>query len=99
MPRAPIDPSSLEPVTRPLDRARTRPGAAATHPLADLKETFAYVWRKPDLLGAFCIAFLANLLAFPFVLGLLPYVAKEVYGVGQSGLDAGQIETVKDRMV
>jgi predicted MFS family arabinose efflux permease len=65
---------------------RTRPGAAATHPLADLKETFAYVWRKPDLLGAFCIAFLANLLAFPFVLGLLPYVAKEVYGVGQSGL-------------
>jgi predicted MFS family arabinose efflux permease len=65
---------------------RARHGAAATHPLADLKETFGYVWRKPDLLGAFCIAFLANLLAFPFVLGLLPYVAKEVYGVGQSGL-------------
>jgi predicted MFS family arabinose efflux permease len=64
---------------------RTRPGAAA-HPLADLKQTVGYVWRKPDLLGAFSMAFLVNLLAFPFVLGLLPYVARDVYGVGQSGL-------------
>jgi predicted MFS family arabinose efflux permease len=60
------------------------------HPLADLlsglKGAFAYVWRKDELLGAFSIAFLVNLLAFPFFLGLLPYVAKEVYGVGQAGL-------------
>jgi predicted MFS family arabinose efflux permease len=55
------------------------------HPLADLKSAFVYVWRKDDLLGAFSIAFLVNLLAFPFFLGLLPYVAKEVYGVGQAG--------------
>jgi predicted MFS family arabinose efflux permease len=66
---------------------RARPGTPdAAHPLADLKQTVAYVWRKPDLLGAFCMAFLVNLLAFPFVLGLLPYVAKDVYRVGQSGL-------------
>jgi predicted MFS family arabinose efflux permease len=67
---------------------RTRPGppGAGTHPVADLKQTVGYVWRKPDLLGAFCMAFLVNLLAFPLVLGLLPYVAKDVYGVGQSGL-------------
>jgi MFS family permease len=45
-----------------------------------------YVWEKPDLLGAFSMAFLVNLLAYPFFLGLLPYVAKEVYGIGQSGL-------------
>jgi MFS family permease len=32
------------------------------------------------------MAFLVNLLAFPFVLGLLPYVAKEVFAVGQAGL-------------
>jgi predicted MFS family arabinose efflux permease len=62
------------------------PGAAAAHPVADLKQAIGYVWRKPDLLGAFCMAFLVNLLAFPFVLGLLPYVAKDVYAVGQSGL-------------
>ena len=48
------------------------------HPVAELKEAFAYVWSKPDLLGAFSMAFLVNLLAFPFVLGLLPYVAKDV---------------------
>ena len=54
--------------------------------LADLAQAVGYVWRKPDLLGAFSVAFLVNLLAYPFFLGLLPYVAKEVYAIGQSGL-------------
>jgi Major Facilitator Superfamily len=62
-----------------------RPRAQA-HPLADLKEGFSYVWQKPDLLGAFAMAFLVNLLAYPVFLGLLPYVAKDVYAIGQSGL-------------
>jgi predicted MFS family arabinose efflux permease len=56
------------------------------HPLAALTQAFGYVWTKPDLLGAFSIAFLVNLLAFPFFLGLLPYVAKDVYASGQAGL-------------
>lgn len=60
--------------------------AAALKALADLKEAVGYVWNKPELLGAFSMAFLVNLLAFPFFLGLLPYVAKDVYGIGQSGL-------------
>ena len=68
--------------------SRARPPALAgeAHPVAELKEAFGYVWSKPDLLGAFAMAFLVNLLAFPFVLGLLPYVAKDVYAVGQAGL-------------
>jgi predicted MFS family arabinose efflux permease len=32
------------------------------------------------------IAFLVNLTAFPFVTGLLPYVAKNLYGADQTGL-------------
>jgi predicted MFS family arabinose efflux permease len=32
------------------------------------------------------MAFLANLVAFPLFIGLLPYVAKNIYGVGQGGL-------------
>jgi len=32
------------------------------------------------------IAFLVNLLAFPIFLGLLPYVARDVYEIGQAGL-------------
>jgi predicted MFS family arabinose efflux permease len=72
-----------------LGVARSPPHAAhatAHAVIAGLKEAAHYVWTKPDLLGAFSIALLVNLLAFPFVLGLLPYAAKEVYDVGQSGL-------------
>lgn len=59
---------------------------AAVKTLAGLQQAVHYVWNKPDLLGAFSMAFLANLLAFPFFLGLLPYVARDVYAIGQSGL-------------
>jgi predicted MFS family arabinose efflux permease len=54
--------------------------------LVNLKEGARYVWTKPDILGALSIAFLVNLLAYPFFLGLLPYAAKEVYDIGQAGL-------------
>ena len=60
--------------------------AAAVKVLAGLNQAVHYVWNKDDLLGAFSMAFLVNLLAYPFFLGLLPYVAKDVYGIGQSGL-------------
>lgn len=60
--------------------------AAAVKVLAGLMQAVRYVWNKPDLLGAFSIAFLVNLLAFPFFLGLLPYAAKDVFEIGQSGL-------------
>ena len=60
--------------------------AAAVKVLAGLMQAVRYVWNKPDLLGAFSIAFLVNLLAFPFFLGLLPYAAKDVFDIGQSGL-------------
>jgi len=61
-------------------------GAQAGRVFEGLKEGVRYVWGKPALLGAFSIAFLVNLLAYPFFLGLLPYVARDVYGIGQSGL-------------
>jgi len=71
-------------VARTPARGKSAPAvAAAWH---DLRHAFAYVWRKPDLLGTICIAFLVNLLAYPFFLGLLPFVAKEIYAVGQIGL-------------
>jgi MFS family permease len=52
----------------------------------DLRQVVAYVWEKPELLVAMGLAFLANLLAYPFVLGLLPYFAKDVLLIGQTGL-------------
>jgi hypothetical protein len=54
--------------------------------ISELGTAFRYVWDKPALLGAMWLAFLVNLLAFPFFLGLLPYVAKHQYGLGQEGL-------------
>ncbi|HSG76073.1 MAG TPA: MFS transporter [Burkholderiales bacterium] len=54
--------------------------------LAGLQQAIGYIRGKPDLLGALGMAFLVNLLAYPFFLGLLPYVAKDVYGIGQAGL-------------
>jgi len=54
--------------------------------LAGLRRAVGYVWHKPELLGAVSMAFLVNLLAFPFFLGLLPYVARNVYAIGQAGL-------------
>jgi Major Facilitator Superfamily len=60
--------------------------SAAAKAIAGLMQAVHYVWNKPDLLGALSVAFLVNLLAFPFFLGLLPYVAKDVFEIGQSGL-------------
>ena len=55
-------------------------------PLQDMWQGLTYVWRVPALLSAFWIAFLFNLTAYPFTLGLLPYVAKNIYMIDQTGL-------------
>ena len=54
----------------------------------ELAAAFQYVWARPVLLGAMSLAFLVNFFAFPFTLGLLPYIAKNVFEVGQAGLGA-----------
>ncbi|HVY18276.1 MAG TPA: MFS transporter [Rhodopila sp.] len=52
----------------------------------DLREGVAYVWDTPESLAAMWLAFLVNMTAYPLTLGLLPYVARDVYHVGQTGL-------------
>ena len=71
-------------VVRP-PRGAERAGAHAS-PWRDLKEGIVYVWTVPQLLAAMCLAFLVNLCAFPLTMGLMPYVAKEIYRTGQTGL-------------
>ena len=61
-------------------------GAGRRSPMRDLREGVAYVWTTPAMRAAIWIAFLANLTAYPFSNGLLPYIAREVYGTGQTGL-------------
>ncbi|QOZ34919.1 MFS transporter [Bradyrhizobium sp. CCBAU 53421] len=54
--------------------------------LRDLKEGIVYAWSGPGMRAALCVAFLANLTAFPLTNGLLPYVAREIFQTDQTGL-------------
>jgi predicted MFS family arabinose efflux permease len=52
----------------------------------ELREGFIYVWNTPSLAAVMWLAFLVNFTAFPITNGLLPYVAREIYHVDQTGL-------------
>jgi predicted MFS family arabinose efflux permease len=68
----------------PVDEVASE--ALRRSPLRDLKEGVAYVWTTPRMRAAIWIAFLANLTAYPLSNGLLPYIAREIYGTNQTGL-------------
>ncbi len=67
---------------------RGPPPAGTIHrsPLRELREGLVYVWNTPCSLAAMWLAFLVNLTAFPLTIGLLPYVAREIYHIGETGL-------------
>ena len=60
-------------------------GAPPSSRWRDLTQGFAYVRSTPRVLALLWLAFLINLSAFPLTTGLLPYVAREVYGTGALG--------------
>ncbi len=55
-------------------------------PLRALREGFAYVWATPVVRAVMLLAFLVNFAAYPLVGSLLAYVAKDIYGMDQTGL-------------
>ena len=68
------------------DNHSAPPKKEAVTPIHDLSVAFRYMSHNPVLLGSMGLAFLVNLLAFPLFLGLLPYVAKNIYLTDQAGL-------------
>jgi len=52
----------------------------------DLKDGIAYCCKTPQVLALMLLAFFVNFFAFPVPLGLLPYVAKEIYHLDENGL-------------
>jgi MFS family permease len=67
--------------------ARARPARTeVTSPWRDLREGAIYVWRTPFLLGTMVISVVLNCTSFPLMNGLMPIVAKDIYGTGQTGL-------------
>jgi predicted MFS family arabinose efflux permease len=55
-------------------------------PWSEFVDTLRYVWAMPHILAVMCLAFLINVTAFPMLGGLMPYIAKDVFGVDQRGL-------------
>jgi MFS family permease len=60
--------------------------STSNNPWRDLREGLAHIWNTPTLLAVVWLAFLFNLTAFPITNGLLPYVARDVYRIDQTGL-------------
>ena len=61
-------------------------GSAMLSHWADLRETALYVLATPTLLAIMYLALLVNATAFPLINGLLPIVARDVFGSDQIGL-------------
>jgi MFS family permease len=71
---------------KPHPVAETAGDVLRASPLRDLKEGVAYVWTTPRMQAAMWVAFLVNLTAYPLSNGLLPYIARTIYGTNQTGL-------------
>lgn len=52
----------------------------------DLREGVIFIWNTPTLMAIIWLVLLFNFTAFPLTNGLLPYVARNVYLVDQTGL-------------
>ena len=66
--------------------AASMPGHRDATPWQDLKAGLSHVWHTPRLRAAMLLAALVNLCAFPLSGGLMPYIARDVFGLDQQGL-------------
>ena len=71
-------PAAGMPAPRKTQDAPAAPGG--------LRAAIAIVWAMPPQRAVMSLAFLVNIATYPFILGLLPYVAREVYLTDQTGL-------------
>jgi MFS family permease len=74
----------------PPPRRAARPAA---RPWADLTEGLRYIRGEPLMVACLLLAFLVNFTAFPVSLGLLPVIARDVFGADENGL-ARMVATV-----
>jgi Na+/melibiose symporter-like transporter len=77
-----IVPKPLAPQPSPAEPAADE----RLSPWRDLREGIVLIWNTPRLLAIVWYALLFNFSVFPLTNGLLPYVAKEVYRIDQTGL-------------
>ena len=53
---------------------------------SELKDGLLYIWNSPGVLAIICLAFLANLTAFPITHGLMPFIARDILSLDENGL-------------
>jgi MFS family permease len=82
---APAPHSGGVPAVTPLHTAAA-PLPPRASPWSDLLEGLQHVWHTPRLRAAMSLAALVNLCAFPLSGGLMPYIARDVFGLDQQGL-------------
>ena len=63
-----------------------RQASENTRPWTDLKLGFSYIRRNETIVAIMALAFLANFTGFPMIRGLLPALARDVYGMDETGL-------------
>ena len=56
------------------------------NPISEMKQGVKYMIESPVIKPLMFLAFIVNLLAFPLTNGLLPVVARDVYGHNENGL-------------
>ena len=64
----------------------SQPVGGPARPLAELKAGFAYIRTVPIVVVVIALAFLVNLTGFPVTMGLLPVLARDVFGLDENGL-------------
>ena len=67
-------------------RARPRGSARSLSILAELRVGFRHIRRTPALMAGMWLAFLVNFTGYPVTSGLMPFAAREVYGLDAVGL-------------
>jgi Na+/melibiose symporter-like transporter len=73
----------------PFEREKSAPPLS---PYSELKERLSYTINSGPVFAIICLAFLANLTAFPITHGLIPYITKNIMSLDENGL--GQLLAV-----
>lgn len=78
--------NAVMPKSAAAEEAAAEAAEGKPSPWRELAEGVVLVWNTPRLLAIVWYALLFNFAVFPLTNGLLPYAAKEVYHIDQTGL-------------
>jgi MFS family permease len=78
--------NAVMPQSAAKEEAAAEEAETKRSPWRELREGLVLIWNTPRLLAIIWYAVLVNFAVFPLTNGLLPYVAKEIYRLDQTGL-------------